>query len=90
MAEAKKIGWTPDFLSSTASHTVNLPKLGGKDVEGFYTMALTKVPYADDDDPAVRDWVSSRGSGTIPTFMQSTVGRSAISSSRRRRRQDVI
>jgi branched-chain amino acid transport system substrate-binding protein len=57
MAEAKKIGWTPDFLSSTASHTVNLPKLGGKDVEGFYTMALTKVPYSDDDDPAVRDWV---------------------------------
>jgi branched-chain amino acid transport system substrate-binding protein len=56
MSEARKIGWTPDFLSSSASHTVSLPMLGGKDVEGFNTMALVKVPYADDDDPAVRDW----------------------------------
>ncbi|MGP0060744.1 MAG: ABC transporter substrate-binding protein [Beijerinckiaceae bacterium] len=56
MAEAKKIGWTADFLSSSASHTIILPKLGGKDVEGFYTMALVKVPYADDSDPEVRDW----------------------------------
>ncbi len=57
IAEARKIGWTPDFMSSTASHTVGLPKLGGKDVEGFYTVALVKVPYADDEDPAIRDWV---------------------------------
>lgn len=58
MAEAHKIGFAPDFMSSTASHTINLPKLGGKDVEGFYTMALVKVPYADNPDPAVRDWVA--------------------------------
>jgi branched-chain amino acid transport system substrate-binding protein len=58
MAEAKKIGWTADFLSSSASHTIILPKLGGKDVEGFYTMALVKVPYADDSDPEVRDWAA--------------------------------
>jgi len=58
MAEAKKLGWAPDFLSSTASHTINLPKLGGKDVEGFYTMALVKVPYLDDPDPAIRAWAT--------------------------------
>jgi branched-chain amino acid transport system substrate-binding protein len=58
LAEAKKIGWNADFLSSTASHTINLPKLAGKDVEGFYAMALVKVPYADDQDPAIREWAA--------------------------------
>jgi branched-chain amino acid transport system substrate-binding protein len=58
MAEAKKIGWNPDFMSSSSSHTTSLPKLGGKDVEGFYTIALVKVPYLDDEDPAVREWAN--------------------------------
>ena len=57
MAEAKKIGWAPDFVSSSASHTIILPKLGGKDVEGFYSMALVTTPYADSDNPGLRDWV---------------------------------
>ncbi|MGP0060745.1 MAG: ABC transporter substrate-binding protein [Beijerinckiaceae bacterium] len=58
IAEAKKIGWSADFLSSTASHTTGLPRLGGKDVEGFYTMTLITTPYADDPNPALRDWFS--------------------------------
>lgn len=56
MAEAKKIGWTVDFVSSSASHTINLPKLGGKDVEGLYIAAIVKTPYADDKDPAMKAW----------------------------------
>jgi branched-chain amino acid transport system substrate-binding protein len=58
VAEAKKIGWNPDFLSSVASHTTSLAKLGGKDLEGFYAIALVKVPYLDDEDPAVRNWAN--------------------------------
>jgi branched-chain amino acid transport system substrate-binding protein len=58
IAEAKKIGWSPDFLSSTASHTTGLPRLGGKDVEGFQTMTIVTMPYADDPNPALRDWVA--------------------------------
>jgi branched-chain amino acid transport system substrate-binding protein len=58
IAEAKKIGWNPDFLSTISSHTTNLPKLAGNEVEGFYAMALVKVPYLDDEDPAVREWAN--------------------------------
>jgi branched-chain amino acid transport system substrate-binding protein len=58
LAEAKKIGWNADFISTTASHTTGLPRLGGSDVEGFYTMTMVTMPYADDPNPALRDWVA--------------------------------
>ena len=58
LAEAKKLGWNADFISTTASHTTGLPRLGGGDVEGFYTMTMVTMPYADDPNPALRDWVA--------------------------------
>jgi branched-chain amino acid transport system substrate-binding protein len=57
IAEARKIGWNVDFMGSTASYDVLIHKLGGKVVEGFYTMNTTNIPYADSPSKNVRDFL---------------------------------
>jgi len=57
IAEARKIGWNVDFMGSTASYDTLIHKLGGKVVEGFYTMNTANIPYPDDPSKNVRDWL---------------------------------
>ncbi len=57
IGEARKIGWNVDFMGSTASYDTLIHKLGGKAVEGFYTMNTTNIPYPDDPSKNVRDWL---------------------------------
>jgi len=57
IGEARKIGWNVDFMGSTASYDTLIHKLGGKVVEGFYTMNTTNIPYPDDPSKNVRDWL---------------------------------
>ncbi len=57
IGEARKIGWNVEFMGSTASYDLFIPKLGGKVVEGFYSMSTSNIPYPDDPSKNVRDWI---------------------------------
>jgi branched-chain amino acid transport system substrate-binding protein len=57
VAEARKIGWNVEFMGSTASYDHLIPKLGGKVMDGFYSMSATSIPYPDDPSKNVRDWM---------------------------------
>ena len=59
IGEARKIGWNVEFMGSTASYDHLIPRLGGKVVEGFYTMSASSIPYADDPSKNVRDWIAA-------------------------------
>ena len=56
IATAKKMGWEPLFLGSSAAYTDLIHKLGGKAMDGFYATYQTSVPYMDDESKSVRDW----------------------------------
>ena len=53
---ARKMGWNPNFIGTTASYTDLIHKLGGKAMDGFYSMNQVAVPYPDDASKNVRDW----------------------------------
>jgi len=56
IAEARKIGWGVEFLGSSAAYDTLIPKLGGKMMDGFYTMNTVNFPYLDDASKNIRDW----------------------------------
>jgi branched-chain amino acid transport system substrate-binding protein len=53
---ARKLGWNPDFLGTTAAYLDLIHKLGGPAMNGFYTMGTMNYPYADDPSANVRKW----------------------------------
>jgi len=57
MVEARKVGFAPAVLSGIASYAIQAPGLGGDAMEGAYSASFLQIPYADDPNPAVRDWV---------------------------------
>jgi branched-chain amino acid transport system substrate-binding protein len=59
IATARKMGYSPVFLGSSAAYTDLIPKLGGKGMEGLYATMTAQIPYADDPNPRVRRWVST-------------------------------
>ena len=56
VVEARKIGWGVEFLGSSAAYDTLIPKLGGKLMDGFYTMNTVNFPYMDDASKNIRDW----------------------------------
>ena len=56
---AKKMGWEPQFLGSSAAYTDLIHKLGGKAMDGLYATFQTGVPYMDDPSKNVREWGAS-------------------------------
>ncbi|AMO22728.1 ABC transporter substrate-binding protein [Ramlibacter solisilvae] len=56
MAEARKTGFSPVFLGTTAAYTDLVPKLGGPAVDGLYAAMGPQQPYVDDGSPALRAW----------------------------------
>lgn len=56
MAEARKMGFNPTFLGSSAAYADVIPKLGGKVTEGLYASMTEQQPYLDDESPALRAW----------------------------------
>jgi branched-chain amino acid transport system substrate-binding protein len=56
IGEARKMGWNPNFLGTSASYTELIHKLGGKAMDGFYSTFQVAVPYLDDPSKNVRDW----------------------------------
>ena len=55
---ARKMGYNPVFLGSSAAYTDIIPKLGGKAMEGFYATMTAQIPYVDDASQPVRRWAT--------------------------------
>lgn len=53
---ARKLGFNPEFIGTTASYFDIIHKLGGPAMNGFYSAATINYPYADDPSKNVRDW----------------------------------
>ena len=53
---AKKLGWDPLFMGTSAAYTDLIHKLGGKAMDGLYATYQTAVPYLDDPSKNVREW----------------------------------
>ncbi|WP_163851379.1 ABC transporter substrate-binding protein [Pseudooceanicola aestuarii] len=58
VTEARKIGYDPIFLGTLSNYAIQVPALGGEAMEGVYAAAFIPIPYADDPNPAVAEWVA--------------------------------
>ena len=58
IAEARKTGFNPTFLGSSASYTDLIHKLGGKPMEGFYATMTAVHPYLDEASQPLRFWAN--------------------------------
>jgi len=56
---ARKLGWNPHFIGSSAAYTDLIHKLGGKAMDGLYALHQVSVPYADDASKNLRDWFAA-------------------------------
>ena len=59
IAEARKTGYNPEFLGSSALYTRLIHALGGPAMNGLYGMSTVSEPYADDASKNVRAWAAS-------------------------------
>src|SRR5215469_11550156 len=57
MGEAKKLGWTVDFLGATPTNVIEVPALGKDAVEGLYAASGFEIPYEDTAKGKVKDWL---------------------------------
>ncbi|HYF19464.1 MAG TPA: ABC transporter substrate-binding protein [Ramlibacter sp.] len=58
IGEARKTGFTPTFLGSSAAYTDLIHKLGGPAMNGLYAAHTVQHPYLDDAAQNVRFWAS--------------------------------
>ena len=58
IAEARKTGFSPTFLGSSASYTDLIHKLGGKAMDGLYATMTVQNPYVDDASKALSFWAN--------------------------------
>jgi len=58
IAEARKTGFNPDFIGSSAAYTHLIPRLGGAAMNGFIAAHTVAHPYLDDAAQNVRFWAS--------------------------------
>jgi branched-chain amino acid transport system substrate-binding protein len=58
MAEARKTGFNPIFVGSSAVYTDLIPKLGGKMAEGLYAAMTAQHPYVDAAEQPIRFWAN--------------------------------
>lgn len=58
IGEARKTGYNPDFVGSSALYTHLIHALGGKAMDGLYGVHTVAHPYADDASKSVRDWAA--------------------------------
>jgi len=56
IATARKLGWHPQFIGTTASYFDIIHKLGGPAMNGFWSACTLNYPYADDPSANVRGW----------------------------------
>ncbi len=58
IAEARKTGFNPVFLGSSASYTDLIHKLGGKAMDGLYATMTVQNPYTDEASQPIRFWAN--------------------------------
>ena len=58
MAEARKTGFNPLFVGSSAVYTDLIPRLGGKLTEGLYATMTAQHPYLDSAEQPIRFWAN--------------------------------
>ena len=58
IAEARKTGFNPTFLGSSASYTDLIHKLGGKPMDGLYATMTAVHPYLDEASQPLRFWAN--------------------------------
>jgi branched-chain amino acid transport system substrate-binding protein len=71
MAEARKSGFNPLFVGSSALYTDLIPKLGGKMTEGLFAAMTSQHPYLDSAEQPIRFWATKYKTRTNedPTVM---------------------
>lgn len=57
--EARKLGFEPTMIASSAAYSELIPKLGGKAMDGFYAAMWAQIPYEDEGSPEVRKWAQT-------------------------------
>jgi branched-chain amino acid transport system substrate-binding protein len=58
IAEARKTGFNPVFLGSSAAYTDLIHKLGGKAMDGLYATMTVQHPYLDEASQPIRFWAN--------------------------------
>jgi len=58
IATARKLGYNPTFMGSSAAYTDLIHKLGGKAMDGFYATHTSQHPYLDEADQKIRFWAT--------------------------------
>lgn len=58
IAEARKTGFSPTFLGSSAAYTDLIHKLGGKAMDGLYATHSAQHPYLDEASQPIRFWAT--------------------------------
>ena len=58
IAESRKTGFSPVFLSPNAAYTDLIPKLGGKSMDGMYATMTVQHPYLDEAAQPIRFWAN--------------------------------
>lgn len=58
IAEARKTGFNPVFLGSSAAYTDLIHKLGGKAMDGLYATMTVQHPYLDEASQPLRFWAA--------------------------------
>ena len=58
IATARKLGYNPTFIGSTATYADLIHKLGGKAMDGLYATMTVQNPYLDDDSQPIRFWAN--------------------------------
>ena len=56
IAESRKTGFSPTFMSTSAAYTDLIHRLGGKAMDGMYSTMTLVNPYLDDASPQVSFW----------------------------------
>jgi branched-chain amino acid transport system substrate-binding protein len=58
IATARKLGYNPIFLASSAGYTDLIHKLGGKAMDGLYATMTVQNPYTDEQSQPIRFWAN--------------------------------
>ncbi len=58
IAEARKTGYSPIFVGSSAAYTDLIHKLGGKAMDGLYATHTSQHPYLDEASQPIRFWAN--------------------------------
>ncbi len=76
---ARKMGYNPIFMGSSAAYTDLIHKIGGKAMDGFYAASTAQFPYMDDPSQPVRRWAAkyktqfNEDPSTISVFGYTTI-----------------